>query len=198
MSHVGGHRPILLIGLFLVRGVLKFVVPVLYWRIVGGEFFVPVFCVGRGGTESGRTRGWLIIVFKIVVPVLGGSTFGRGTKAGALLLGRLGGGPRLINEVIVPILGRVAFLENAFGRRYPRICTVEVEILVPILGVAGCRNVGKENVRVRLGPVTDQQVFGPLLPSVQMSNTLETPCGCPSVEGVYVYFAGRRGGDGWV
>jgi len=137
----------------------------------------------------------VIIIFEIVVPILGRSSFGRGgMKAGALLLDRTRGGPGLINEVIVPILGRVALLENAFGRRDPRIGAVEVEILVPILGVAGCRTIGEENVRVRRGFVTDQQVFGPLLPSMQVRNTLETPGGRPSVEIVYVCFAGRRGG----
>jgi len=151
VSHMGGYRPILLVGLFFVRGVPKLVIPVLYWRIVGGEFFVPIFCAGGGGTEPGRARGGLIVIFEIVVPVLGGGTLGRATvKTSALLLGTRGGS-RLIYEIIVPILGHVALFENAFGRRHSRIGTVEVEILVPVFGVAGYGNVDEENVRIRLG-----------------------------------------------
>jgi len=114
---MGGYRPILLVCLVLIRGVPKLVVPVLHVRVVGGEVFVPVFCMGRGCTESGRARGGMIIIFEIVVPVLGRSAFGKArVNAGALFLDRMRGGPRLINEVIVPILGRVALFEHAFGR----------------------------------------------------------------------------------
>jgi len=90
----------------------------------------------------------MIIIFEIVVPVLGRSAFGKArVNAGALFLDRMRGGPRLINEVIVPVLGRVGLFENAFGRRHSRIGTVEVEILVPIIGVAGCGNTGEKTVR---------------------------------------------------
>jgi hypothetical protein len=152
VTRAGGYRPILLVGLVLVRGVPKVVVPVLYRRFVGGEFFVPVFCVGRDGTESGRARDRLIVIFEIVVPVLGRSTLGRaGMEDRLLFLDGTRGGPRLINEVIVPVFGHVVWFENTLGRRHSRIGTVEVEILVPILGVAGCGNVGEENVWVKLG-----------------------------------------------
>ena len=42
--------------------------------------------------------------------------------------------------------------------------------------------------------VTDQQVFGLLPPSMQVSNTLEIPYGRSSVGVFYACFAGRCGG----
>ena len=184
MTRAGSYRPILLVGLVLVRGMSKLVVPVLCRRLVGGEFLVPVFCVGRDGTESRRAGGRLIVIFEIVVPVLGRSTFGRtGAKCGLVSLDRTRGGPRLINEVIVPVFGHVVRFENTFGRRQSRIGTVEVEILVPVLRVAGCGNISEEKRWAKLGRgVTNREVFGPLLPSVRVSNTPEIPRGRPSVE----------------
>jgi hypothetical protein len=122
--------------------VAKFIVPVLYRRFISSKLFIPVFCLGRGGTESGRARGRLITIFKIVVPILGRISFGRTGMEGRLLfLDRTGGGPCLINEVIVPVFGHVAWFENTLGSRHSRIGTVmEIKSLVPVLGVASCRN----------------------------------------------------------
>lgn len=152
VTGAGGHCPILLVGLVLVRGVPKLVVPVLHRRFIGGEFLVPVLYVGRGGAKSGRARSRLIVIFEIVVPVLSRSIFGRtGAKDGLLFLDRARGSPCLINEVIVPIFGHVVWFENTLGRRHPRTGTVKVEILVPILGVAGYTNDGEGSVKVKLG-----------------------------------------------
>ena len=141
MTHTGSDRSILLVGLVFVGRVSKFIIPVLYRRIAGGEFFIPVFCMGRGGTESGRVRGRRIIIFEIVVPVFGRSTLGRaGVKDGPLFLDRTRRSSRLINEVIIPVFGYVVLFENALGRRHSRIGTVEIESLVPILWVVGYRN----------------------------------------------------------
>ena len=196
---MGGYCSILFVSLVLVRRVPKLVIPILHVRVVGGEFFVPVFCVGWGGTESGRARGRLIIIFEIVVPVLGRSAFGRGSvNTGTLLLDRTRGGPRLINEVIVPILGHAGLFENAFGRRHSRIGTVEVEGLVPILGVVGCINIGEEKVSEGLGLGNGPASVWTAAAICAGEHTLETPCGRPSVEVVYACLVGRRGGDGWV
>ena len=152
MTRTGGYCPVLLVSLILVRGVPKLVVPVLCRRFIGGELFVPVFCLGGGGAESGRARSGVIVIFEIVVPVLGRSTLRRAGAQGRLLfLDRTRGSPRLINEVIVPVLGRIAWFENTLGRRHSRIGTLKIKIVVPILGVAGCRNVGEESVRVKYG-----------------------------------------------
>lgn len=152
VTRPGGHSPVLLVGLFLVRRVPKFIVPAFYWRFVGSKLFVPVLCLGRGGTDSDRARGRLIVIFEIVVPILGRIPFGRaGMKNRLLFLDRTGGSPCLINEVIVPIFGHVAWFENTLGRRYSRIGTVEVEILVPVLWVVGCGNFSEGNVWVKLG-----------------------------------------------
>jgi len=192
---MGGYRPILLVGLVLVRRVPKLVVPVLRVRVVDSEFFVPVFYAGWGGTGSGRVKGRLIIIFEIVVPVLGRSALGRGNmNTGALFLDRTRGSPRLINEVIVPVLGHIALFENAFGRRHSRIGTVEVEILVPILGVAGCGSISEENVREGFELGNEPASVWTAAAICAGEHTLETPCGRPSVEVVYACFAGRRGG----
>jgi len=151
VTRMGGYCPILLVGLVFIRGVPKLVIPVLCRRIVGGEFLIPVFCVGRDGAESRGAGGRLIVIFEVVVPVLCRSTFGRaGMKGRPLFLDRTRGGPRLINEVIVPIFGHVAWFENTLGSRHARTGTVEVEIFVPILRVANCERVGEENVWVKL------------------------------------------------
>ena len=139
VAHTSGYRPILLVGLVLIRGVPKLIVPVLCRRFVGGKLFVPVFCVGRGGADSGRASGRLIVIFEIVVPVLGRGAFGMaGMKDMLLFLDRARGNPCLINKVIVPVFGHVVWFEDTLGRRDSRVGTVEVEIFVPVLGVAGC------------------------------------------------------------
>ena len=151
VTRIGGYCSILLVGLVLIRGVSKLVIPVLCRRFVSGEFLVPVFCVGRGSTDSRGASSGLIVILEIVVPILGRGTFGgAGVKGWLSFLDRTRGGPRLINEVIVPVFGHVGWFENTLWRRHSRIGTVEVEILVPILCVAGCERVGEENVWVKL------------------------------------------------
>jgi len=117
MTRTGGYRPILLVGLFFVRGMRKLIIPILYRRFTGNEFLVPVLRVGRDGAEPGRARGRLIVILEIVVPILGRSTFGRtGMKGGLSFLDWARGGSRLINEVIVPVFGHVVWFENTLGR----------------------------------------------------------------------------------
>lgn len=158
VTRTGGHRPVLLVGLFLVRGVSKLIVPIFYRLFVGSKLLIPVLCLGMGGTESDGARNGLIVIFEIVVPILGRIPFERtGMKGSLLFLECAGGSARLINEVIVPVFGHVAWFENTFRKRYPRIRTVEIKILVPILCVAGCEMFSEGNMwvkRRRDGPVS--------------------------------------------
>lgn len=77
VTGAGGDRPVLLVGLFFIRGVPKFIVPVFSRRFVGSGLIVPVLCLGMDSTESDRAGDRLIVIFKIVVPILGRIPFGK-------------------------------------------------------------------------------------------------------------------------